>query len=81
MGMSANKEQPLVVNETTAAKFLGVTRATLQGWRHKGIGPKFLKYSGGCVRYKMNDLEQFMESSIRQSTSDQVGFEADRVAE
>jgi hypothetical protein len=61
-----------VVNEIEAAEILGVARRTLQDWRFRGVGPRFLSYTGkrGAVRYRVADLEAFMERAARTSTSD-----------
>jgi hypothetical protein len=42
---------------------------TLQKWRLQGNGPEFLKL-GHAVRYDPADLEQYLESARRRSTSD-----------
>ena len=39
----------------------GISASTLANWRSKRRGPKYHKV-GGAVRYKVEDLDQFMES-------------------
>jgi len=39
----------------------GISASTMANWRYKKIGPKYHKV-GGSVRYKVQDLDQFMES-------------------
>ncbi|OPL16338.1 MAG: excisionase [delta proteobacterium ML8_D] len=53
-----------------AAQFLGLKKATLEAWRCKGGGPVFLKM-GKAVRYRQEDLNSFLKSNLRTSTSDQ----------
>lgn len=38
----------------------GISASTLANWRHKKVGPTYHKV-GGSVRYKAEDLDQFME--------------------
>ena len=44
---------------------------TLQKWRLQGIGPRFIKL-GHAVRYDVRDLEEYIESARRRSTSESV---------
>jgi predicted DNA-binding transcriptional regulator AlpA len=59
-------------NTLEAAEKLGVRPCTLEAWRHRGGGPKYVKF-GRAVRYYDNDLDQFIESRTRTSTSDERG--------
>ena len=55
-----------------AAKLIGVAETTLASWRTrppKGGGPVFCKI-GRLIRYRLTDLESFVESRRRTSTSD-----------
>lgn len=61
---------PRVVTETEAAEILGVAKRTLQDWRFRGRGPRFLSYSSRAVRYRVADLEAFMDAAARSSTSE-----------
>ena len=65
-----NKENyQQLCNEEVAAQYLGgLCPQTLQNWRYKGIGPKFIKV-GGAIRYRLTDLEKYLEANTRQSTS------------
>ena len=60
---------PGLLNEKQAAAWLNVSVKTLQGWRYRGGGPKYVKL-GRSVRYAMADLEAFVVASKRTSTSD-----------
>ena len=52
-----------LLNVKEAAKYLDtVTYRTLDRWRSQGIGPKFVKI-GRHIRYKIADLEEFIEES------------------
>ena len=54
-----------------AAKYLDVSKYTLEAWRCQGGGPAFIKMKK-AVRYRQEDLDAFLNSNIRTSTSEQV---------
>jgi predicted site-specific integrase-resolvase len=59
---------PALVNETEAARRLGISVKTMRRWRWAGQGPVFTKL-GGAVRYSLSDLEAFVAAGRRQSTA------------
>ena len=59
-----------LVNEKTAAKQLGLTRRGLQNLRATGRGPRFVRISRNCIRYKASDLEDWVNERLAVSTSD-----------
>ncbi|MGA9665975.1 MAG: helix-turn-helix domain-containing protein [Gallionella sp.] len=64
--------KPQLLTNEQAAEFLGGIRPnTLEGWRLKGVGPAFYKI-GRLVRYDQADLEAYLESQKRSSTSCQT---------
>ena len=58
-----------LLDEKQAAALLRVTTKALQGWRYRGGGPCFVK-AGRCVRYRLEDLQGFVQAALRTSTSD-----------
>jgi hypothetical protein len=46
-----------------------VKKNTAEGWRVKGFGPPWVK-CGGLVRYRIADLDAWLESQTRHSTSE-----------
>jgi hypothetical protein len=46
---------------------LRISPRTLEGWRWRGTGPRFVK-AGGRVLYRLEDVEAFEETQLRQST-------------
>ena len=58
-----------VLSTAQAAKFVNMSPRTLERWRLTGGGPRYLKL-GRAVRYRKDDLEQFLAESRRSSTSD-----------
>lgn len=59
----------MLLTEAQASRFLRVAARTLQAWRYRGGGPRFVKL-GRSVRYRRSDLKRFVLDSIRRSTSD-----------
>jgi excisionase family DNA binding protein len=59
-----------------AAALLGLQPTTLEAWRTRGGGPSFLKL-GKAVRYRTSDLEKFIESRLRNNTSETSDEKAD----
>jgi len=55
--------------ERQLAEFLGVSMRTVQAWRQRGGGPKFQKVAS-AVRYAPNDVECWLATRTRLSTSD-----------
>ena len=50
------------LTETQVAEQLGLSVATLRAWRHRGRGPRFLRF-GRAVRYLPVDLNEFIRAS------------------
>lgn len=59
-----------LLNEDRGAEILGVSVRTLQRQRVRGDGPRYVKI-GKRVLYREEDLQAYIESSTRQSTSEQ----------
>ena len=51
----------MFLKSTEVEELYSISAHTLANWRHKMTGPKYHKV-GGAVRYKAEDLDQFMES-------------------
>lgn len=52
-----------------ASRYLKLRPNTLEIWRLRGVGVKYCKF-GRAVRYRLSDLQEFVEASVRTSTSD-----------
>lgn len=52
-----------------AARLLGCSNRTLEDWRLRGDGPRFLKL-GRSVRYRMADLAAFMDKRTFSNTGE-----------
>jgi hypothetical protein len=53
-----------LLDETTLAGRLGVSRATLQAWRYAGRGPSYIKV-GRFIRYRNVDVDAFLDKNVR----------------
>ena len=58
-----------LLTEHEVAARLALRVATLRRWRWAGVGLPFIKI-GSCVRYDPRDVDAFVETSRRQSTTD-----------
>ncbi len=59
-----------LINEEQASVTLKVSPRTLQAWRVRGCGPKFIKV-GRSVRYRLKDVQTFVNENVHQSTSEE----------
>lgn len=50
-------------------QYVPLARQTLARWRHEGRGPRYVKL-GRRIAYRVRDLQEFVESSLRSSTSE-----------
>lgn len=58
------------LNTVEAAAYLGLQRCTLEAWRCRGGGPRFVKL-GRSVRYTLADLNAWIDARTRANTHDQ----------
>jgi len=66
--LSTNSQK--LVTEKQAAKMLSVSPRTLRNWRTRGGGPRFVKISERCIRYRIADLNEWTKERTKHSTSD-----------
>ena len=59
-----------LIDEGEAAHFLGHSVCTLQGWRSRGGGPRYIRISGRGVRYRRRDCKEWADSRLRTNNSD-----------
>ena len=58
-----------LIDTDDLAKYLGNEVNTCEGWRLKGIGPRYIKV-GRLVRYRIEDIDLWLQSQTRNSTSE-----------
>lgn len=56
---------PAMLTEPETAELLGCSISTLQDWRRTGQGPVFIKLNGTMVRYRRQDIEEFIAAGER----------------
>ena len=62
---------PELLTERQAAQRLGVARGTMEAWRIRGRGPRFVKVGTRAIRYTVEDLAEFIGERQRfRSTSE-----------
>lgn len=66
-----NRENQLVP-EMEAANLLGLSIRTLQNWRVRGGGPRFVRISSRCIRYRITDIEEWIAARTCANTSEPV---------
>ena len=47
-----------------AAKYLGVSEASLRLWRSEGKGPRYFRAGEKLVRYRRGDLDSWIEARL-----------------
>ena len=50
-----------LVNTHEASKYLGIATQTLIGWRMNGKGPPFVRLGDKAIRYRIADLDKWVE--------------------
>lgn len=68
MTQTSPQPDPLMT-EKDAAELLCLSPRTLRNWRVSGYGPAYVKISGRCVRYRLDDLVRFVDERTQTSTS------------
>lgn len=59
-----------LLNTTQAAEYLGLSKAFLERDRWAGAKVPFIKIGSRAVRYRLHDLNHYIQSRLRKSTSD-----------
>lgn len=49
------------LTEKQVSIMTGICLSTLRNWRVLGKGPVYVKPGGTCVRYRLSDIQTFME--------------------
>jgi hypothetical protein len=70
------EDSEALMGEVAAAAFNDVTPRAMQNFRLTGEGPRFVRISSRCIKYRKKDLIEWQESKLRTSTSDE-GEESD----
>lgn len=68
--MANAPENFAVMTEKQAADYLKVKVRTVQAWRYRGGGPQYVRGSSKYVRYRKEDVDQWLQERITSSTSE-----------
>ena len=52
------------LSETQTAKYLNISKKSLQRWRFNRQGPPYVKLNAKTIRYRREDLDQWMKERI-----------------
>jgi hypothetical protein len=63
-------ESDALLTPAETASFLALSKGSLAVYRTKGIGPRFLKFPDGTVRYRISELASWLESRAARDTLD-----------
>ena len=61
---TARQRASVLLNEQQVAEMLCVSLPTLRRWRHRRVGPPFIKLSALC-RYSLEQLEAWLAGLAR----------------
>jgi excisionase family DNA binding protein len=75
---ASNEQKPIpptakrtrLLTPEDVAEVTGLSTETLAQWRSQRRGIPFLKISRNCVRYRQDDLQQWLQSRLIITTSD-----------
>ncbi|SHK68515.1 transcriptional regulator, AlpA family [Marinobacter antarcticus] len=63
-----------LLNTKEAAQYLGISKAFLERDRWAGARVPFIKVGSRAVRYRLSDLNDYIEKQVRFSTSQTVAL-------
>lgn len=66
----------VLYTEQQAADHLQLKPRTLQAWRVRGGGPRFVRISQRCIRYRLIDLDKWIANRIFENTCGRVDSES-----
>jgi predicted DNA-binding transcriptional regulator AlpA len=66
-------DETRLLRERQAADLLTLSVKTLRNWRLSGFGPSYLIVGRRLVRYRVSDLNAWLKTCKRSSTSDKGG--------
>lgn len=69
MQLHTTTEMPSLLTQQQVSEYLGKSKAWAERSRWDGSGPRFVKV-GKAVRYRAEDVRDWLESNLRCSTSE-----------
>lgn len=68
-GTVKTRSREILLTEEETASLLNLSKRTLQAWRGRGCGPRFIKV-GRSIRYRSENVQEFVNENVHQSTSE-----------
>jgi excisionase family DNA binding protein len=65
-------EQESTLTPVKAARYLGISEASLRLWRSEGKGPRHFRAGEKLVRYRRADLDSWIEARLSAPTTLEV---------
>jgi len=56
-----------LINEKKVAEIYGLKVNTLRNWRSNKQGPKYLKINGKMIRYRVQDIEDYLVTCMERT--------------
>jgi predicted DNA-binding transcriptional regulator AlpA len=66
---SPTSDPDALLTERQAAELLGFTARSLQAWRYRGDGPQYVRVGARGIRYRRQDLQEWIKAHLQNSTS------------
>jgi predicted DNA-binding transcriptional regulator AlpA len=57
-------EQESTLTPLKAAKYLGISEASMRLWRSEGRGPRYFRAGAKLIRYRKFDLDSWIEQRL-----------------
>lgn len=71
-GVAARVDESPMLDTKAAAQYLNLQPRTLENWRTKGIGPRYVQYSTRMVRYHIAELDRWIDQNSKRSTREEM---------
>lgn len=60
---------PTMLCEKSVARLLSLSPRTLRNWRVTGDGPRYIRISSRCIRYRPEDVEAWANARALSNTA------------
>ncbi|WP_043629878.1 helix-turn-helix transcriptional regulator [Nonomuraea candida] len=60
-----NADENMLLTSEELAHYVKVKRRTVETWRTRNKGPAYIRIEGGYVRYRLADVENWLNNSYR----------------
>lgn len=59
----------VLLTSEEVSEMLSISPRTLEGWRTSGEGPKYIRIGGRAVRYRLEDIQAWVDANTHQHTA------------